>query len=334
VNPEAFRFGAGTLGDLPDVLAVLGVARPLVVTTRRGAETAAASVGAVVYAGVRRHAPVETVAEAAARAAEAEVDAILGLGGGSAIDTAKAVSVETGLPLVAIPTTYAGAEWTPFFGLRDDATRTKRGGSGAELAGVVYDPELTLTLPHGETAGTAMNALAHAAEAFYVNGTTDRARRHAFTGARAIAYALPLVLERPDSLYARSRLLEGAMRAGRALGEAGLALGHALAQALGVRYDLAHGALNAVVLPAALRFNAPVVPDAVEDFAEAMGSDDAVAKVEELARLGGYARLRDLGVPGDELDEVGRLAAARPGARANPRTVTPEQAAELLRSVW
>jgi alcohol dehydrogenase class IV len=179
-----------------------------------------------------------------------------------------------------------------------------------------------------------MNALAHAAEAFYVNGTTDRARRHAFTGARAIAYSLPLVLERPDSLYARTRLLEGAMRAGRALGECGLALGHALAQALGARYGLPHGALNAVVLPAALRFNASVVPDALEDFATAMLVEDAPAKVEELARLGGFTRLRDLGVPERELAEVGRLAAARPGSKANPRAVTPEQATELLRSVW
>jgi maleylacetate reductase len=331
---ETFRFGAGALADLPDVLAALEVERPLVVTSRRGAETASAIPRAPVYAGVRRHAPVETVGEAVAAARAAGADVIVGLGGGSAIDTAKAASVEAALPLVAVPTTYAGAEWSPFYGLRDESTGTKRGGGGAELKGVVYDPALTLTLPRDETAGTALNALAHAAEAFYVNGTTDRARRHAFTGARAISYALPLVLERPDDLYARSRLLEGAMRAGRALGEAGLAVGHALAQALGARYGLPHGALNAVVLPAALRFNAPVVPDAIDDFAAAMVTDDAVAKVEELARLGGFTRLRDLGVPDDELDEVGRLAAGRPGARANPRPVTPEQATELLRSVW
>jgi maleylacetate reductase len=334
VTDETFRFGAGSLADLPDVLAALEVERPLVVTTRRGAETAAAVPNAALYAGVRRHAPVDTVPAAVAQARSVGADAIVGLGGGSAIDTAKAVSVEAGLPLVAVPTTYAGAEWSRFYGLRDERTGTKTGGGGAELKGVVYDPELTLGLPRDETAGTAMNALAHAAEAFYVNGTTDRARRHAFTGARAIAYSLPLVLERPDSLYARTRLLEGAMRAGRALGESGLALGHALAQALGARYGLPHGALNAVVLPAALRFNASVVPDALEDFATAMLVEDAPAKVEELARLGGFTRLRDLGVPEGELGEVGRLAAARPGAKANPRAVTAEQATELLRSVW
>jgi maleylacetate reductase len=334
MRPDDLRFGAGALADLPELLSGLEIARPFVVTTHRGAETAAAIPAAAVYAGVRRHAPIETVAEAVSQARSVEADAIIGLGGGSAIDTAKAVSVETDLPLVAVPTTYAGAEWSSFYGLRDESAGTKAGGGGAELTGVVYDPELTLTLPRGETAGTALNALAHAGEAFYVRGTTERAQRHALTGARAIAYALPLVLERPDSLYARSRLLEGAMRAGQALGESGLALGHALAQALGARYGLPHGALNAVCLPPALRFNAPVVPEALDAFAEAMLADDAPAKFEELARLGGFGRLRDLGVPADELDEAGRLAAARPGAKANPRPVTPEQATELLRSVW
>lgn len=328
------RFGAGALAELPEVLAGLGAERPLVVTTARGAEVVAGVSGAKVFDGVRRHAPVDSVAAAVARARDARADAVVGLGGGSAIDTAKAVSVETSVPFVALPTTYAGAEWSPFYGMRDEERRTKSGGSGAQLAGVVYDPELTLTLPRAETAGTALNALAHCAEAYYVRGTNERARRHAFTGARALAYALPLALEQPASLYARTRLLEGALRAGRALGESGLALGHALAQALGARLGLPHGALNAVCLPPALRFNAPVVPEAIEAFGAAIHAADAAAGVERLARLGGFGRLRDLGVPEGELEPAGADAAARPGARANPRPVTPAEATELLRAVW
>ena len=143
-----------------------------------------------------------------------------------------------------------------------------------------------------------------------------------------------MVLDAPRSLYARTRLLEGAMRAARALGEAGLALGHALAQGIGGRTGLPHGALNAICLPVALRFNEPVVPEAIARFADAMGVEDAPARVEELARLAGFTSLRDLGVPEDELDEIAELVAARPGVKANPRPASAVEIAELLRSVY
>jgi alcohol dehydrogenase class IV len=179
-----------------------------------------------------------------------------------------------------------------------------------------------------------MNALAHAAEAFYGPGRSADGDRHAHCGARTISYALPLVLADGRSLYARSRLLEGAMRSAFALAEAGLALGHAMAQALGGRYGLSHGALNAICLPPALRFNEPAVPDAIARLGEAMGVDDPIGRVEGLARLGGFERLRDLGVPSEQLDEVAEATAARAGAKANPRPASPDEIAKLLRSAW
>lgn len=270
--------------------------------------------------------------EDAARAAEG-ADVVLALGGGSAIDTAKAVSAATGLPLVSVPTTYSGAEWTPYFGVRDPDRRMRGGGSGAHLHGIVYEPRLTLDLPRAETAGTALNALAHCAEALYVRGRNDEADRHALAGARLINEALP-VLESPRDLDARTELLRGAAKAGEALALSMLALGHAMAQALGGRYGLPHGALNAICLPAALRFNAPVAPDAIARLGEALGTDDPAARVEELARLGGFGRLRDLGVPEDELDEVAEATAVRAGAQANPRSASPAEIAELLHSIY
>jgi maleylacetate reductase len=270
-----------------------------------------------------------------------DADGLVGLGGGSAIDLCKAATLalrDRGRTVrtIAIPTTYAGAEWTNFFGVRDVQAGTKRGGmdDAARPVAAIYDPELTLDLPRSTTGGTALNALAHCAEAFYGPTRSGSGDRHAFTGARAISSALPRVLEEPRSLYARTRLLEGAMRAALALGEAGLALGHALAQAVGGRTGLPHGALNAICLPAALRFNAPVVPDELARFADAMGVEDAPARVEELARLAGFTRLRELGVREEELDEIAALAASRPGARANPRPASPGEVAALLRSVW
>ncbi len=236
--------------------------------------------------------------------------------------------------MLSIPTTYSGAEWTSGYGVRDEARRVKAGGGGADVRAILYDVDLTLTLPPGETAGTAMNALAHCAEALYVQGRNDDADREALAGAAAISAALPRVLDKGADRDARAQLLEGAMHAGAALAGAGLGLGHALAQALGGRFGIAHGAANALCLPPALRFNELVAHAEIARFAEAMGTDDATGRVEELARLGGFERLRDLGVPEDELDETGAAAAARPGARANPRPVTAEEAADLLRSIW
>ena len=220
-----------------------------------------------------------------------------------------------------MPTTYSGAEWTTFYGVRSPDRRIVGGGAGARPAAIVYDPELTLALPRPETGGTAMNALAHCVEALYA-GDLEEARR----GAAAIEESLPRVLGDLRNLEARRRLLEGARYAGEALAKHGLYLGHAMAQALGGRYGLPHGALNAICLPAAMRFNAAVVPDAIAAV--------PIETVEELTRLTGFTRLRQLGVPEDELDEVAEAAAARAGAQANPRPASAAEIAELLRSVW
>jgi maleylacetate reductase len=271
--------------------------------------------------------------EAAVEAAQGS-DGILAVGGGSAIDTAKAVSARTELLVVSVPTTYSGAEWTPSFGIRDEERRVKAGGTGARLAGIVYEPDLTLGLPAEESGGTAMNALAHCAEALYVEGRNAAADEEALEGARLISASLPLVLADPEYVEGRRRLLEGAMHAGAALASAGLGLAHAMAQALGGRYGLPHGALNAICLAPALRFNQAVAEAEIERFGEAMATHDPISRVEELARLGGFTLLRHLDVPEDELPDIAAEAAGRKGARANPRPANAEQIAELYRSVW
>jgi maleylacetate reductase len=318
------------LGALPEVLEELGIEKALLITSERWRDTKLPV--AKRFEGVRPHSPSSSVA--AATAAVTDLDGLVALGGGSAIDTAKAVSAQTDLPLVSIPTTYSGAEWTPAFGIRDEERRVKGGGGGARVEGIVYEPELTLGLPPGETAGTALNALAHCAEALYVEGRNDDADREALAGARLISSSLPLVIADGQYLEGRRDLLEGAMHAGAALAGAGLGLGHAMAQALGGRYGLSHGALNAVCLPPALRFNLPVAGDEIERFGEAMGRHDPITRVEELAGLGGFSLLRHLGVPEGELDDVAAEAAQRRGAKANPRAASATEIAELYRSVW
>ena len=314
------------LGELPGLLDGLGIARPFLIASDRWSrlDLAAADRWSEV--------PSDRIDEIAGRARE--TDGLLAAGGGSAIDLGKAISSVTGLPLVSVPTTYSGAEWTQFFGVRDPQRHMVGGGGGAHLAGIVYEPKLTLELPRAESGGTALNALAHCAEALYVAGKSPAGDEQALAGASLIGEALPPVLERGDDLEVRTTLLRGAMHAGAALAAAGLGLGHAMAQAVGGRYGIPHGAANALCLPPALRFNEPVAAAEIGRFADALGTTDAAARCEELSRLAGYERLRDLGVLENELDEVAVATAVRPGALANPRQASAAEIAELFRSIW
>jgi maleylacetate reductase len=203
------------------------------------------------------------------------------------------------------------------------------GGGGAHPTAIVYEPELTLELLPETTVGTAMNALAHCAEAMYAEGHNAAGDAHAVQGASLIGEWLPRVVAEPHDLPARTKLLEGAMHAGAALGASMLALGHAMAQALGGRYGLPHGAMNALTLPEALRFNEEVAPDAVRRFREEVGVD-----VEELAALGGFERLRDFGVPEAELAEVAAATVQRAGAKANPRPASAADVEQLLHNIY
>jgi maleylacetate reductase len=314
------------LTELPVLLGELGIKQPLLVASERVAGT---------NLGVRTAARwTEVPSDQVAAAAEYAGDGVIAVGGGSAIDLGKAISAAADVPVVSVPTTYSGAEWTSFYGIRDPERKMRGGGAGAHLGGVVYEPELTLSLPRAETVGTALNALAHSAEALYVQGRNPEADEHALTGARLIGEWLPRVVDTPRDVEARTKLLEGAMHSGMALGGSMLALGHAIAQALGGRYGLPHGAMNALALPAALRFNAEVAPEAVRRFGEALGTDDPAARVEELARLGGFERLREFGVPEGDLTVVAAATIERAGAKANPRPASPAEVEALLRSIY
>jgi len=306
------------LGELPELRAELGIERPLLVASPRWSVP--------IDAPERwTEVPSSRIEEAAALAG----DGVVALGGGSAVDLGKAISAAAGVPLVSVPTTYAGAEWTTFFGVRDPDRRMSGGGAGANLGGIVYDVALTLELPRGPTVGTAMNALAHCAEALYVVGHNEAADEHALAGARLVGEWLPRVVETPRDVEARTELLRGACHAGAALGGSGLALAHAMAQAIGGRYGLPHGTLNAICLPRALDWNEQWAPDAVARFREAVGVD-----VAELTALGDATRLHELGVPEADLPSLAEAAAGRPGNRANPRPATAAEIEALLRSVF
>ena len=304
-----------------DALAELAPERPLLVASPRWDD-----VVLPIEPGARwREVPSARIDEAAAQAGAG----IVALGGGSAIDLGKAISAAAGVPLVSVPTTYSGAEWTEYYGVRDPQRRMVGGGGGANLAGIVYEVELTLDLPRAETVGTAMNALAHCAEALYVQGHNEEADEHALAGARLIGEWLPRVVEQPHDREARTELLRGACHGGAALAGSFLALAHAIAQAVGGAYGLPHGTLNGIVLGPVLRWNEQWTPGAARRFREAVGVD-----VEELVALGGTTRLRELGVPEGDIPALAQAAAQRGGNQANPRPASPAEIEELLRLAY
>jgi maleylacetate reductase len=309
------------LDRLPEVLAEAGIERPFVIASPRWK----------IFDLPR----VEWWTEVPSHRFEVPdvADGILAVGGGSAIDTGKYASARSGKPVVHVPTTYSGAEWTTFYGIRSPDRVMQGGGAGALPVAIVYDVDLTLDLPTEVTAGTALNALAHCAEALYVRGHNAEGDEQALAGAALISAALPRVLSEARDRAARAELLRGAAHAGQALALTGLALAHAMAQALGGRYGISHGAMNALCLPPALEFNRALVPAEVQRFGEAIGGD-AVERARALAVLGGFERLRDFGVPEADLPEVAASAAQRAGNQANPRPATADEILALLRPIF
>jgi maleylacetate reductase len=308
--------------ELPEVLAEAGIEKPFVIASDRWRSL-----------DVPPH--VAWWSEVPSERAQVpdEADGILAIGGGSAIDTGKYASAQSEKPVVHVPTTYSGAEWTTHYGIRSPDRIIRGSGSGARPVGIVYDVDLTLDLPKVVSAGTAMNGLAHCAEALYTKSRNVAGEEQALAGAPLIASALPRVLDNLHDRDAREQLLRGAAHGGHALGLAGLGLAHAMAQALGGTYGLPHGAMNALTLSPALEFNRLNVPDLVQRFGDAVGGD-AVSVTRDLALRGGFKNLRQFDVRKQELPKVAEMAAGRAGNQNNPSPATSEEILEILLKIW
>jgi len=359
---QQIRFGAGSVASLPEILKAAGARRVMLVTTagRSSSEDGRRVVeilGRVLtstFADAESHVPATAVQSALRQARRDAVDGLVSFGGGSCADLAKAVAFfteqEAGtpgasyldrpvLPHVSIPTTYSGAELTPFFGMTDPTTRHKSGAGGPTSAPIaaVYDVELTLGTPARVSAETGMNALAHCVEAAWSPVRTPEAEAIAIAGARHIFSALPAVVADPRDLAARSSMLEGAALGGRCLQNASMGVHHGLAQLVGGRTGIAHGLANAVLLPHTIRFTADAVPEAIEKMAVACGVApaafaDAVGAL--VLALGLPTHLEECGVDPEDLAAVARLSQSNAGVRANPRPVTEEDANAILDAAW
>jgi maleylacetate reductase len=338
--PMRVLFGAGSLGKLPDEVAHLGLSRVLVLCSPEQADTgqlvadALGDRAAGVLAEARMHVPVEVARRARERAAELGADGCVTVGGGSAVGLGKAIALEHGLPVIAVPTTYAGSEMTPVWGLTENGQ--KRTGRDIRVLprSVVYDPALTVSLPPDLSATSGMNAIAHAVEGLYAPDATPIVSLMAAEGVRALAAALPRVVADGADLDARGEAQYGAWLCGAVLAATTMSLHHKLCHTLGGTLDLPHAQTHTVVLPHALAYNAGAAPQAVAALSGALdGADDPARELWELAgRLGAPRSLRELGMQERDIPRIAELAVANP--YANPRPVTREGVEALLRAAW
>jgi maleylacetate reductase len=274
---------------------------------------------------------------AVARAGRAEAkrlgaDGCIALGGGSAIGLAKAIALEQDVAIIALPTTYSGSEMTAIQGLTEDGVKRTWRDRRMLPRTVIYDPELTVTLPPSIAGPSGMNAMAHCVEAFYAEGATPLLSLAAEEGIRALAQSLPTLVDRPDSLEASTQALYGAWLAGMALC-AGIALHHKLCHTLGGSFDLAHAPTHTVMLPYSAHYNRDAAPDAMARIARALGVSDAPVGLFDLARrIGAPASLEQLGMRHADLDRAAELAASDP--YPNPRPVIREDVRALLEDAF
>lgn len=327
LNGQRVRFGAGLRHEIGVEMARAGLRAALVLSTPEQGELArsvAASLGpraAGVLAEAAMHTPTEVTARALAVAARRGADCVVSVGGGSTIGLGKAIALHTDLVQIVVPTTYAGSEATPILGQTEAGVKTTQSSPKVLPEVILYDPELVTSLPGRMTVTSALNAIAHAAEALYARDRSAATGDLALDGIRSMAEGLPLVVAAPGDVAARETTLRGAWACGTVLGEVGMALHHKLCHTLGGTLGLPHAETHAIVLPHALAYNEAAVPELLAPMAALLGGPTASRAVWQFARAtGAPVALSELGVGPEDVDRVVELALRNP--YWNPREVT------------
>jgi maleylacetate reductase len=333
--PARVVFGAGCFSQLAEEVDRLEARAVLLVGSRgRGNLLARAKelLGekiAGTFDDAVMHVPAEVAERARNQAKTERADSIVCIGGGSAIGVAKAIAVTTGLPIVAIPTTYSGSEVTPIWGLTKAGIKETARDARAHPRTVIYDPELTLKLPVAVSAASGMNSVAHCVEATYAPDGNPITGLMAEEGIRAMASALPSIVTAPEDLDTRTLALYGAWMGGTVLGMLQMGLHHKLCHTLGGSFGLPHAETHAVLLPYTAEYNAPAAVNAMSRVAGALGAGDAAAGLFELGqRLPIPRSLAELGMGEDDLERAAEIAVEKP--YPNPRPVTRDGVLSIL----
>jgi maleylacetate reductase len=334
--PTRVVFGAGSVGELGAEAERLGAKRVLLISTPGRAEMVRSVSKDLAIVGVFdkavMHTPIEVVADARKVAAELRADCCVAVGGGSTIGFGKAIALSSGLPVLAVPTTYSGSEMTTIWGISEGGAKKTGRDPKVLPRAVIYDPELTLDLPPAVSAASGMNAIAHCVEALYAHDGNPIISLMAEEGIRALAKALPVIVKEWKNLEARENALYGAWLAGTTISTTSVALHHKLCHILG-GFGLPHAETHSIVLPHAVRYNFEAAPEAMKRIARAIGAANPSQGLWELEKqLGIPMRLADIGMKEGDIERAARIAVEAP--YPNPRKVEYKPVLGLLRGAF
>ena len=337
-RPGRVIFGQGTMKALRDEAAALGLQRVLVLSSpgqRSAAEALSGLLGdraAGLHPNAIMHTPTEVTETALQVVRREKIDGLVAIGGGSAIGLSKALAHRTDLPQIVLPTTYAGSEMTPILGETFGGVKKTLNHPSVLPETVIYDVDLTLSLPPRLSAVSGLNAMAHAIEALYAKDRNPIISLMALEAVRSLSHSLPEVLAKPYDLGARTEALYGAWLCGTCLGAVGMALHHKICHTLGGSFNLPHAETHAVILPHALAFNSPAIPDVMQSLQRNLGQDPANALYRLGGALGAPRSLRDLGMPSSGIERAAEAALANP--YWNPQPLRLDAIRALLFRAW
>lgn len=337
--PVRVKFGTAIRKTIADEVRRLGASRALVLSTPQQSDAALeiaellGPLAAGVFCKAEMHTPVNVTQAAMLHVGETKADCLVAIGGGSTTGLGKAIAYRNDLPQIVIPTTYAGSEATSILGQTENGVKTTLSDASVLPEVILYDPELVTGLPVAMTVTSALNAMAHAAEALYATDQTTDTTMLAIDGLVAFAEGLPKVIENPTDLAAREATLQGAWACGTVLGQVGMALHHKLCHTLGGSFNLPHAETHAIVLPHAIAYNARAASAELQPICDLLGGDNAGLALHDFAKkMGAPLALRDLGLKESDLDRAAEIATQKP--YPNPRPVTRDDIRALLQAAW
>ncbi len=337
--PTRVIFGSGTRAEIEAETRALGITRALVLSTPFQAELAeevSESLGELAvgtYSGAAMHTPVDVTEEAVRVLEEHSADGVISVGGGSTTGLGKAIALRTDVPQLVLPTTYAGSEMTNILGQTEGGRKTTLRDPRVQPETVIYDVDLTMTLPQGLSGTSGINAIAHAVEALYAQDRNPVISLLASEGVAALYRGLPGIAADASDVAARTDALYGAWLCAICLASSGVALHHKLCHVLGGSFDLPHAETHTVVLPQALAYNAPAVPDAMAQLRRAMNTETPAAALFDLAQqMGAETSLKALGMPEDGIEKAVSITLENP--YWNPRELSAAPIAATLEAAW
>lgn len=343
LQPSRTVFGEGAIKEIKKEVQLLGIKNALVISTPGKSGVATANKVATlleelcqsIYPKAVQHVPIDIVNKTVNYVKKNRIDGLIAVGGGSPIGLAKAIALETKLPILALPTTYAGSEMTPVWGITENGVKKTGNNVIVKPKTIIYDPELTTSIPAKLTVTSGVNSITHCVEGLYSESANPITSLLAEDGIKSLVQSLPKIVENPNNLSARSDALYGAWLGGTVLGAVGMALHHKLCHTLGGTFKLPHAETHTVVLPHVIAYNAEYMPEAIQALSRAFNanSKDVAGTLFNLIQsLGGPVSLESIGFKKEDIEKAADLATKNP--YYNPRPINKDAIKDLLENAF